>query len=306
MLLLTIWAQLAMAADHVRDEPSASNVPADAASEQAAASSTLLSRVSQLATRGNLFEPDSVAQILDMKLNAQTETRAPRDCGDGTATRMEITTVTPSEPSWFRELPSGAGHIDIPAFMINPASKSGDPKFEYRVYHTVECRDWPRLRDHKTAQVTFNGLPAFSCLTPSDIQREVPRIRPVTATDGVFLMHLDGRIDDDVAVTLRFFFRAGAACALAADVSQDQQGGYRYLRAQAKYEACREPSDRDFCSKHPNIAWGDRELLRNMVLQAYERCGTIDTFYNKEPSTGEPLAPILSYKKRKRSPCDGL
>src|SRR5687768_6711285 len=246
MLLLTIWAQLAMAADHVRDEPSESNAPVDAASEQAAASSTILSRVSQLATRGNLFEPDSVAQILDMKLNAQTETRAPRDCGDGTATRMEITTVTPSEPSWFRELPSGAGHIDIPAFMINPAGKSGDPQFEYRVYHAVECRDWPRLRDHKTAQVTFNGLPAFSCLTPADIQREIPRIRPVPATDGVFIMQLDGRIDDDVAVTLSFVFRAGAACALSAGVGQDQQGGYRYLRAQAKYEACREPSDRDF------------------------------------------------------------
>lgn len=96
-------------------------------------------------------------------------------------------------------------------------------------------------------------------------------------------MQLEGRIDDDAAVTLSFFFRAGAACALSAEINQDQQGGHRYRRALAKYEACREPSDRDFRSKHPDMTRGDRELLRQMVLQAYERCGTVDTFYIKEP-----------------------
>lgn len=284
----------------------AADAPVDPVSEQATARSTFLFRVRELAIRGNLFEPDSVARILDMKLQAATEMRAPRNCGDGTMTKMEVTTVAPSELPWFRELPSGAGHIDIPSFTINPATTSGDPTIAYHVYHVVECADWPRMRDRKEARVSFNGLPAFACLTPSDIAKEIPEIRPVPATDGVFIMQLDGRIDDDAAVTLSFSFRAGAECALAAGINQDQEGGHRYRRALAKYEACRDPSDRDFCSKHPNVTWGDRELRREMVMQAYERCGTVNTFYLKEPRTGEPLPASLSKQTRKRTPCDGL
>jgi hypothetical protein len=219
---------------------------------------------------------------------------------------MAVTNLAPTELSWFRELPSGAGHIEIPAFSINPATTSGDPKVEYHIYHSVECADWPRMRDHKSARVSLNGLPAYSCLAPSDIAKEIPAIRPAPATDGVFIMTLDGRIEDDVAVTLSFFFRAGAPCALAAEINQDQEGGHRYRRALLKYEACRDPSDRDFCSKHPNVTWGDRELRREMVMQAYQRCGTVNTFYSKERSTGEPPPPRSNELRRRSTPCDGL
>jgi hypothetical protein len=158
------------------------------------------------------------------------------------------------------------------------------------------------MRDSKEANVTFNGLPAFACFTPATIEAEIPEIRRVLATDGVSIMRLDGRIDDDSAVTVSFGFRAGAACALSAEIIQDQEKGLRYLRALSKYEACRRPSDREFCSKHPNMAWSDRELLREMVIQAYQRCGTVNTFYVKEPATGQPSPPTL--RSRKSSPCD--
>lgn len=307
-ILLTISALLGAADGPAQDDKSASEAAADVKSEQVAARTTFLLRVRQLATGGDLFTPDSVAHILDMSLQVRTEMAgpAPQACGDGTMTSMEVTTAAPPEQSWFRELPSGAGHIEIPAFTINPATTSGDPKIEYQVYRSVHCGDWPRMRDHKQARLSFGGLPAFSCLTPSDISKEIPEIRPVPATDGVFIMRLEGRIDEDAAVTVNFLFRAGAACALSAEINQDQEGGHRYRRALAKYEDCRDPSDRDFCSKHPKMTWSDRGLRRKMVLQAYERCGTVNTFYANESSTGEPPPPRLSVRKHKSSPCDGL
>lgn len=307
MLVLTIGVLFGSADDlHQDSTPASISAGEDSSSDEAAVRSTFLLRLRQLATRGNLFEPDPVGQILDMKLHAETNVAgpAPVACGDGIMTSMEVTTVTPSESSWFRELPSGAGHIDIPAFTINPATTSGAPEIEYRVYHSVHCSDWPRMRNHKEACLSFGGLPAFTCLTPSNIATEMPEIHQEMATDGVFILGFDGRVHDDAAVTINFIFRAGAACALSAEIEQDQEHGLRYRRALSKYEACRGPSDREFCSKHPNITWHDRELLRDMIRQAYERCGTVNGFYIKEPSTGESPPPTRS--RHKRSPCDGV
>lgn len=91
---------------------------------------------------------------------------------------------------------------------------------------------------------------------------------------------------------------------LTAELNQDQEDGLRYRRAMYKYEACRNPSDRALCTAHPDITWSDRELLREMVLQAYERCGTVNSFYLKEPATGELPLPLPA--KHRSSPCDGL
>lgn len=302
MPLLTSALLIGSAQADLQDSKPAAS---EAASDAAAVRSTFLSRLRELAAQGNLFEPDSAARILEMKLHASTAPgRPPVACGDGTIKSSEVTTVVRSEPTWFRALPSGAGHIDVPAFMINPATRTGDPTFAYRVYHSVNCADWPRLRDRKEARISFNGLPAFACLTPASIAKEIPEARHIIATDGVSIMRWEGRVDDDAAVALEFVFRAGAACALGADITQDQQQGLRYLRAQDKYETCRAPSDREFCLKHPNVTWSDRELLRQMVMQAYERCGTVNSFYVKEPANAEPAPPLPT--RERNSPCDGL
>jgi hypothetical protein len=65
-----------------------------------------------------------------------------------------------------------------------------------------------------------------------------------------------GRLGDDSGTTLTFNFRAGAACALDAELKQGQEDGLRYRRAVYKYLSCRAPSDREFCSAHRNFSCG--------------------------------------------------
>jgi len=89
-----------------------------------------------------------------------------------------------------------------------------------------------RLHDGMQATLTFNGLPAFTCLTPSNIRSAIPEAEFVMATDGLYLVQYKGRLDDDSGTTLTFDFRAGVECALAADITQDQEKGLRYRRAQ--------------------------------------------------------------------------
>jgi len=93
-------------------------------------------------------------------------------------------------------------------------------------------------------------------------------------------------------------------CALGAGLKQGQEDGLRYRRALYRYLLCRAPSDREFCSAHGNFSWGDSESLKKMAEQVYERCGTVNSFYVKEPATGE--APPALLQPFRRSPCEGL
>src|SRR5262249_52918516 len=138
---------------------------------------TFLARLQRLADEGRLFDPDATARIIEMKLQGSTTEEAPPSlaCGDGTMTRFRTTTVTASAPSWYRSLPSGAGRIEIPAVMVNPATVSGDPEFHYRIVRSSFCaeRAVRSLQDRTEATAYFDGLPAFTCLTPSNISAEI-------------------------------------------------------------------------------------------------------------------------------------
>jgi hypothetical protein len=194
------------------------------------------------------------------------------------------------------------GHVPVPAFTINPATVTGDPELSYEIIHYAYCAEWPRLQDGRKATLTFNGLPAFNCLKPSQIRAAIPEVKLIVATDGVYLVEYRGRLDDTSGTTLTFNFRAGVACALSARVSQDREDGLRYRRAQLKFETCRVAADREFCSAHPDFAGSDNEMLAEMNRQAVAKCGNVNTIYLKEPATGARPPPLP--KRPRRSPCD--
>jgi hypothetical protein len=106
------------------------------------------------------------------------------------------------------------------------------------------------------------------------------------------MMELQGRQGDDSGTRLTFVFRAGASCALSAEVRQDQEAGLRYRRASYRYSKCREPSDREFCLMHPNVSWSNGEAIDEMNIQADKRCGTVDSLYRQEPNSGISPPPI--------------
>jgi hypothetical protein len=248
---------------------------------------------------GNLFEPKTVANILDVKLESSVaEREVPLSC----AAHFRTTTLTAPSTSWFHSLPSGVGHVPVPAFTINPATVTGDPELSYEIIHYVYCGEWPRLQDGRKATLTFDGLPAFNCLKPSQIRAAIPEVKLIVATDGVYLVEYRGRLDNASGTTLTFNFRAGVACALSARVSQDQEDGLRYRRAQFKFETCRVAADREFCSAHPDFAWRDSAMVAEMNGHAVAKCGSINTIYLREPATGARPPPLP--ERRHRSPCD--
>jgi hypothetical protein len=262
--------------------------------------SQFLARLRRVSDVGDLFEPKTVAHILGVKLESSVaEREVPLSC----TAHFRTTTLTAPSTSWFHSLSSGVGHVPVPAFTINPATVTGDPELSYEIIHYVYCGEWSRLQDGRRATLTFNGLPAFNCLKPSQIRAAIPGVKLRVATDGVYLVEYRGRLDDTSGTTLTFNFRAGVACALSARVSQDQEAGLRYRRAQFKFETCRVAADRAFCSAHPDFAWGDTAMLAEMNGNAVAKCGNVNAIYLKEPANGARPPPLP--QRIRRSPCDG-
>ena len=274
--------------------------------DPAAIQAEFLLRLGYLAKAGQLFDSAAVARSLGM--DAQKSTRVdtmPLPCEDGSRATLDVTTLEVPNPPWYHALPSGAGHIAVPAFTINPATVSGDPTFEYQVKRSHRCPQYLHLSSSTTASVSFDGLPAYSCITPTDIAAQIPSAHQVFATDGVFMVNVNGKVNDDSGTELTFYFRAGARCALAANVSQDEERGLRFLRAAYKFSTCQERSDHEFCATHPDTgtAW-TAPLRSQMAHETIERCGLLDSLYRKEPNSGR--APVGDYHdvlRKRRTPC---
>jgi hypothetical protein len=268
------------------------NVPVREGHAGPADSAEFLQRLQRMADQGNLFEPRDARRILGFRLTASVKETHPTDCSKSYGIRdSHNTTLEQSEGSWYRPLPSGAGHIDIPAAFINPASTTGDARLEYRISHAVYCTDDVGMQDYMNAQMTFENLPSYACITSADILKVIPKAQLHMATDGVFLVDYQGRVDDEAGMSLQFVYRMGATCALDATLRQDKKKGLRFQRASATYEACSVGAKKNYCATHPHPTWGNGEALGDMRTYANKICGTENALYLREPANGRSPPP---------------
>lgn len=275
------------------------------------AGSQILLRLQRLSDSGDLFNSQSVEQILDLRLTASVRDTKLSDCSTEVGIRDDReTSFQETDDGWYHILRSGAGHMDIPAAFINPAAKTGDAKLEYRVTRQVRCSDILGIQNYTFAQMVFENLPSFACITPAAIRSAMPAAALHMATDGVYMVDYPGRVNDETGTSLRFEYRFGAPCAISATVEQNQKQGLRYLRASAAYAACSADAKRNYCTTHPHPTWGDGVALDDMLHHANKVCGTVNSLYLREPLNGRkppppPLQrpPVKQYNSH-AGPCD--
>lgn len=259
-------------------------------------------RLREVADNGDLFDPLSISKILGIDFQIDTSEEA-SDCAQVWESRSFRTTqVTADTSSWYRVLASGAGSMEVPAAFINPATKTGDAKFSYKVMQRIDCTDRFRLQDHTEAKLSFSGLPSFACITGWDIERLLPNARFEMATDGVSLYRYQGKLDDDASTSIEFWFRMGAQCALSVSVNKDQQNGLRYQRADSKRRNCEVGAYREFCAIHEPFGWGDGAALDEMSLYADMICGTTDSLYKNDFEHGVQPKPLPKPKNGVATP----
>lgn len=280
--------------------------PANVPSGSQVSAMEFLSKMRSIADSGSLLQPDRAAEILGVPLSKTTSIQQqPMPFCNSLATGRSIETSTMDPPVswWYHAQPSAPGKLPIPAAFINPASTSADPIFHYDIRHVVECTDRFGLQDTTEANLSFNGLPSFVCLSQGQILAAIPGAANELATDGVSLVAYPGHVDDDSGTSMRFFFRAGVRCALSASIEQSQKSGLRALRARSTSSVCRMAANRRWCSVYGPVGWADGAALDRMELDADRVCGTEDSIYRKEPPSGEKPGP-LAQRKLGELPCD--
>lgn len=261
----------------------------------------LFQKVKAIAETGSLFDPDTIAKILETDFQTTTTgSVTPADCARKTRLR-QTTNLYPSAPFWYRVLPSGVGNVQLPAISINQAFKSGDAKFSYEVTRQVQCDDTFQLQDSTKAEMTFIGLPSFACVTEDEMKKNFPTVKFRPATDGAMPYEYQGKINDDAGTWVRFSFYFGSHCALSISIEQDQLTGLRYRRAESKYRNCEYLSARQFCENHAPFGLHDTTAMKELKQHVTSACGTIDSIYkfDTEKDTQPGAWPKGSHMRRK-------
>jgi len=258
--------------------------------EPSSAQLHLLQKVKAIAETGSLFDPDTIAKILETDFQTKTTEAVTAGCPREPRS-LQTTRLSPSAPFWYRVLPAGAGNVQLPAISINPAFKSSDAKFSYEITRLVRCDDTYEMQDSTEAKIVFDGLPSFSCVTKDEMEKVFPTVQFRVATDGAFPYEYRGKTDDDSGTLVRFSFYFGSDCALSISIEQDQMTGLRYRRATSKYRNCEYLSAQRFCENHTPFGLGDTTAMRELKQHVTSACGTIDSLYKLDTEKGKRPAP---------------
>lgn len=280
---------------------SAMDQPAPVVKDLAVASKSevlylFFSRLKALADYGNLSDPSSVSTILGMDFQAEISEKQSACNTPSSAKYMKKTRVVPEPGNWYKPLPSGLPVMEVPAAFINPTTRTGSASFDYQIRKWINCNDRFDSRDNTHATLSFLDLPSFARIELLDIERWLPGVRFVPATDGVSLYRYQGKLDDDSSTTIEFLFRLGAPYALSASVSKDHSEGLRYLRTESIQGHCRMHVDPEFCPEQEQAALKDSSAIsRQMAAYADQVCVMKGWFYRNDTRPGMQSKPSPPY-----------
>jgi hypothetical protein len=265
----------------------------------------LIRRVKALADAGVLYEPDKVARTLSLTFQASApETRQPySNCTNPYDSSRDTINYTPREPSWYGATPEGISHMLRPGFAVNRPAVMGDPKFTYSVSAYKSCTGRAEPKEYTEAEVEFSYVSGYACITPQILSKVLPEAKYAYATDGAAPYDYTGKFNDKSKTTAEFHFFYGAKCMIGITITQSDKSGKRFLRAQTRFLQCTRKADRDYCATHESFGWGEGDKIDAMEDFAIKSCGTVDSYFQKEPLSGKEPESLPPHEYLK-TPCD--
>jgi len=245
-------------------------------------------RLATVADAGAMFDVSATMHALDVGYRAETSDAIPlpAECHTYSDPKQETkTTVTVDERSWYRNTSFGESKwTTAQALSVSP------PSIRYTVDHTIRCTDRYLIQDGTEAHLQFISLPAYACITESDVYHALPAAHPAGGGIGIPVMTLfvgySGRTNDDIGTRLTFTFYSNSPCAAQAEIQQSQVDGFRFQRALWDHQVCVAEVQHDYCTAHggPSISPADLEGI-SAYVDAH--CPTINAMYLKEPRSGQ-------------------
>ncbi len=266
----------------------------------------LIGRMKALADAGVLFEPDKVAKILSLTLQARApQTREPSsNCANPYDSSLETTSYIPQEGSWYGATPEGVPHMRRPGISINPPAIMGDPKFSYTISKHRGCTGRAEPKKYTEARIDFSYVSGYACITTQLLNNILPEAKYEFGTDGAEPYDYTGKFDDKSKTKVEFHFFAGTQCLIGISVDQSEISGKRLLRARSQFQQCKQHADHEYCATHVSFGWAEGDKIDAMNDFAIKSCGTLDSYFQKEPLSGKEPEPPPPYGRHPGTPCD--
>lgn len=263
----------------------------------------LLGRIKAVADEGALFEPDKVARLLSLSLKpGEAEMRAPfSNCGNPYDGSSETRHYVPQEPNWYFASPEGVPHMQRPGFTINPPAVMRDPAFSYSVSKHKSCTGRSEPKEYTDARIDFSYISGYACITPQVLNRVLPQAEEGRGTDGAMPYFYSGKFDDRTWTKVNFSFFFGTECLIGVTIDQSEMTGKRFLRARSKFQECKRQAELEYCSGREPFSWSEGDKIEAMDNFAFGKCGTMNSYFQKEPLSGEEPPPV---PRHTWSPCD--
>jgi hypothetical protein len=234
--------------------------------------SAFMAKVLEIANSGKVFEPAEMSRILDIALEVskkveEYDCKPPHNYYEFIETSKSITT----ENSWYKAQASGSYFY------------SGAPSIQHTITRIKQCYDNPvraQLTDHTYASLEFYGLGNFSCISTDDIEKLIPNIKIRSKN----YYSADAFTNNEVGTHLNFYFSRDW-CATSIGIQQNQNYGWKYIRADQKYTACKNNVQKEYCTSHADVTWQKWNEANEL---AEKTCGTFNSLYVSEPAYGAP------------------
>lgn len=269
-----------------------------------------LDMLKTLADTDDLTDPAKVSAILGVKFDKNVVTTKPSHM-ESFAKSFERDEYTPAGTTWFTAgepgyastgnwKPNGGNGF---VAGVDPRASGKQVNFKYFKSKrfgldgdmTILRPDIPK-NDSQTT-IIFYGIDKLSCITLHDIQSFFPGIYHMGATDAGSERYLyyppPGEESGNV---LSFEAAPEGKCVTEATVHEFSGFGKRIKRATLKFAKCMQDAGTEFCKKYPDA--NPRTFRAHGELKAYlhESCGgTLDAYYQKEPSNGEAPQEGINY-----------
>lgn len=214
----------------------------------------------------------------------RTESK-PRYSNFRVTTTTEIAEIS---QSWFKSGPEGVRAQKTPEtyihpsyFRLNPPVLQAEPSMSFQFSRsTLDENPSVVLLD---ATLSFSNVFNFSCLT-TDYVKGFTGADVVVPSHGPAMIIYSPASNEAYGVSLEFSWRMGL-CATTAEIRQGSSGGFRYLRARAKLEACEKQVEDAYCATVPAGRYPDSTAVAASKKTA---CGILETYLAKEPPGGGP------------------
>jgi hypothetical protein len=126
----------------------------------------------------------------------------------------------------------------VPGGLLGGEGPLPDPRFSYTLSRIRSCSGRHAVDPSISAEVRFEGLPAFACITDENLKSVFPGIGRVQGTDGVRPYWYYGKVTEEYGLLVDFGNVFEKQCSVGVFIQQNENLGKRFTRAYSKFQAC--------------------------------------------------------------------